>query len=90
MKVDKSTHEFEAELERVAAISDPDTRFVILRAWRQFPQSLRSAPAGKAEHFMPFLIGGGAAGGDVSKRTTSWKLFGAPMSTYLWSTTQRT
>jgi hypothetical protein len=39
VKVDKPTHEFEAELERVAAISDPDTRFVILRAWRQFPQS---------------------------------------------------
>jgi aromatic ring-opening dioxygenase catalytic subunit (LigB family) len=83
-KVDVSTQEFEAELERVAAISDADKRSAILRTWRQFPQSYEAHPAGKAEHFMPFLIGSGAAGNDKGERTQSWELFGATMSTFVW------
>ena len=83
-KVDVSTQEFEAELERVVAISDADKRSAILRTWRQFPQGYEAHPAGKAEHFMPFLIGAGAAGNDKGERTQSWELFGATMSTFVW------
>jgi aromatic ring-opening dioxygenase catalytic subunit (LigB family) len=83
-KVDKPTHEFEAELERVATISDAEKRSAILRTWRRFPQSYEAHPAGKAEHFMPFLVGSGAAGNDQGKKTQSWELFGAPMGTFVW------
>lgn len=70
-KVDGSTQKFEAQPERVAAISDADKRSAILRTWRRFPQSYEAHPAGNAEHSMPFLVGSGAAGNDKGKRTQS-------------------
>jgi len=76
---------FEAALKKVALTEDKEEKRDLMLRWREwFPDNEVVHPTGKAEHFMPYIVNVGAAGGDKGKLLGEWYMFGTTMTSYVW------